>query len=213
MQTIVVSGIHTEVGKTIVSAILAAALNGDYWKPIQTGPERDSLIIASLTNALCHPEAYSFSSPTAAHQAAKEENCKIERDKIVLPKTQKRLIVEGSGGVMSPLDESTTQGEFFSEWSAFHVLVVKHYLGSINHTLLSIQALQPDLVVFNGPSNPYSEEFIFSKYPLNYLRVPYIPIHKREILCLAEHFRPLLKKIFKQSGTPSHKGKGLPYCL
>ena len=174
MVNIIVAGIGTEVGKTVVSAILTKLLKGDYWKPIQSGAiDTDSQVVAKLLSSSSHtvyPPAYSFKAPLSPHHAARLENQTIDPRQIIPPQTNRSLIIEMVGGIFVPLNEDLLSVDLFKSWNARWVLVSKHYLGSINHTLLTIKTLKamkiPVLgIIFNGDANPDSEKSIlnFSK--------------------------------------------------
>lgn len=166
---IIVGGIGTEVGKTVVSAILTTLIEGDYWKPIQCGQPFDSHVIKELVSphTTIFPSAYSFKSALSPHHAARLENQHIDLNAIPFPISTKPLIIEMAGGVLSPLSRNMTSADLFKSWNCKWVLVSKHYLGSINHTLLTIEALKqrniPLLgVIFNGNPNPDSESAILT---------------------------------------------------
>jgi dethiobiotin synthetase len=163
-----VTGIGTDVGKTVVSAILVEALKADYWKPIQSGmePSTDSSKIKNWApnHGQIHPETYLLKTPVSPHLAAKIEGVEITLDNIELPSLENDLIVEGAGGILVPINASQTMLDLMLKLALPVVLVSRHYLGSINHTLLSIELLKAknipiQLLVFNG-SNPSSEEII-----------------------------------------------------
>lgn len=161
---LIVAGIGTEIGKTVVSAILATALEADYWKPIQCG-EPDSVVVTQwLDRQRVHTPAYSLQAPVSPHQAARLENVVIQPE-MMLPATKRPLIIEGVGGVLVPLTTRLLAIDVLSQWSGRWIIVSKHYLGSINHTLLTIEALRKrDLpilgLVFNGAPQPDSEAAI-----------------------------------------------------
>lgn len=177
-KKIIVTGIGTEVGKTIASAILVHLLSGDYWKPIECGneEEKDSEIMKKLIDPRLHtvyPPAYSFQMPVSPHQAACAENVVIESKKICLPNTDKPLIIETAGGVMVPLNQKILNIDLFQQWEAAWILVSRHYLGSINHTLLTVDQLKSRGVnilglIFNGLPQKDTEEAIlsFTQLPL-----------------------------------------------
>lgn len=178
MRKIIVAGIGTGVGKTIVSAILTLLYEGDYWKPIQCGDERKSDTVTlkkwlgNRTMTL-HPPAYSFHASLSPHHAARLENYPVKLEAIVPPATSRPLIIESVGGILVPLTTKILSIDLFKSWDCQWILVSKHYLGSINHTLLSIEALQqrhiPILgLIFNGKPDPDSETAILgiSKIPL-----------------------------------------------
>lgn len=206
MLPIVVCGIDTEVGKTIVCSILATALQAEYWKPLQTGEDSDTKRVLSLTHCHCHPEGAVLSALHAGGSS-------IEIPQ--LPKTRRRLVIEGSGGVMSPFNHSLTQLDLFHKWKALRVLVVKHYLGCINHTLLSIEAFCPLGLIFNGPADPLNEKFILKYSGLPSLgRIPHLPqINRSTIQCQAKRLKPLWKKIANTSGILTQTQLKIPSSL
>jgi dethiobiotin synthetase len=167
-----VTGIGTGIGKTIVSAILTESLKADYWKPIQSGDldDSDTLKVKSLiTNTISkfHPEAYRLTRPYSLHKSADLDGIIINPAKIIIPETDNRLIIEGAGGLMVPLNNSFLMTDLIVQLQVEVVLVIKHYLGSINHTLLSLEALRNRnipirAIVFNGDNDKYSEELISS---------------------------------------------------
>jgi len=163
-----VTAIDTDSGKTLTSAILCEALQADYWKPVQAGLPRDSDTIANLISngrTVIHPETYLLTTAASPHAAAKHDNVTISIDKFKVPQTQRNLIIEGAGGVLVPLNDEHFVIDLIRRFDADVVLVADLYLGSINHTLLTIEALQKrDIpikgIVFNGTSNPESERII-----------------------------------------------------
>lgn len=165
-----VSGIGTDVGKTIMSAILVEALQADYWKPVQAGDleNTDTMKISSLISnsvSVIHPETFRFSQPMSPHAAAEIDKIKIKLQDIVLPSTLNTLIIEGAGGLMVPLNDEHLVLDLIEKLNAEVILVSKNYLGSINHTLLSVHALRSRNIpitgiVFNGKQAASSEEYI-----------------------------------------------------
>ncbi|WP_213357659.1 dethiobiotin synthase [Chlamydiifrater phoenicopteri] len=142
-MNIIVSGINTGVGKTLASAILVKMLSADYWKPIQAGSldNRDSDQVYHLTQCVCHPEAYLLRHPLSPHKASKVDGVSLDEHDLKFPETNNPLIIEMSGGFLSPFHHRS-QGDIFSETDSRWVLVCRDYLGSINHTLLTIEAMQ-----------------------------------------------------------------------
>ena len=142
MNKYFITGIGTDVGKTIVSAILTEALKADYWKPVQSGVAdgTDKSLVSSLitnTTSVCHNESYSFQEPASPHLAASLENQKIKLEQMHLPDTQNDLIIEGAGGILVPLNDSNYVIDLAQEFEADVILVCRNYLGCINHSLLS----------------------------------------------------------------------------
>lgn len=163
-----VTGISTEVGKTVVSAILTEALQADYWKPIQSGTDEscDKTTVASLvsnTKSVFFPNSYAFKAPLSPDAAAALENVEIDLQKTVLPDTNNHLVVEGAGGLLVPLNSKQTIVDLIPK-GAEVILVSRHYLGSINHSLLSIAYLKQlgfePKVIFVGEENSATEEAI-----------------------------------------------------
>lgn len=180
-----VTGIDTNIGKTVVAAILVEALNADYWKPIQSGDLHytDTDKVKELVNekSILHPEAYQLSNPLSPHASAKLDNISISLDSFQLPETNNNLIVEGAGGLLVPINED---GDYLSDvivkLGMEIILVSKNYLGSINHTLLSIAYLKSKSIsvkgiIIVGEKNESSESIINKNTGVNILhRVPMV---------------------------------------
>jgi dethiobiotin synthetase len=167
-----VTGIGTGVGKTIVSAVLVEKLKADYWKPVQSGDldNSDTLTVKGLISnpvTKFHPEAYRLTQPFSPHKSAALDGIIIDPDKIITPDTDNCLIIEGAGGLMVPLNSRFLMIDLVKKLGAEVVLVSQNYLGSINHTLLSIAMLKEYAIpikglIFNGSKEPYSEDFILN---------------------------------------------------
>jgi dethiobiotin synthetase len=173
-----VTAINTDSGKTLVSAILTQALQADYWKPIQSGVERDADKVRDLINnnhSLIFNESYWFQTPASPHYAAEVENVTIDLDKILIPGNKgNNLVIEGAGGVLVPLNDTHFVIDLAAKFNAEIILVSNNYLGSINHTLLTIneinrRGLSIKGIVFNGPRNESTEDFILKHSGLNCL--------------------------------------------
>lgn len=163
-----ITGISTDVGKTVVSAVLVEALKADYWKPIQAGDlefsDTDKVKnLVSNTISVFHNNAYALNTPMSPHAAAEIDNLKIDLNKINVPKTNNNLIIEGAGGLLVPLNNKDTILDIIPK-KAKVVLVVKHYLGSINHTLMSIKTLRDfgfePVLIYSGNNHQSSEDII-----------------------------------------------------
>lgn len=146
MKKYFISGIGTDVGKTLVSAILTEALQADYWKPVQCGIEGGTdhekvKNLISNSHSVFHKEAYLLKEPASPHIASAKENIKISKSNIQLPNTNNKLIIEGAGGLLVPLNNNEYVIDLAKEFDAPVILVVSSYLGCINHTLLSIDYL------------------------------------------------------------------------
>jgi len=165
-----VTGIGTNVGKTIMSAVLTEALQADYWKPIQSGTieGRDAETVKSLISnnvTVIHPEAYSLKEPLSPHFAAKLEGVEIELNQIHLPKTNNQLLIEGAGGLMVPINDQHYVIDIAKQFNCDIVLVASNYLGCINHALLSIDYilrhnLKLSMLILNGEFEPEVETVI-----------------------------------------------------
>jgi len=174
-----ITGIGTDVGKTITSAIITQALEADYWKPIQAGDldNSDSHKVKSLIS--CHTErsrgtksqifenSYKLNTPASPHLAAAIDGITIDIKQIKEPKTKNHLVIEGAGGLLVPLNDSDCIVDLIQ--NDYKVIVVsRHYLGSINHTLLTYEALKSRKIaisgiIFSGDENKASEEIILNK--------------------------------------------------
>jgi len=170
MKPLFITGIGTDIGKTVVSAILVEKLKADYWKPIQSGDLENSdthkvkkLIVN--TTSVFHTESYRLTQPFSPHKSANLDGIKIDLKTITIPKTSNTLIIEGAGGLMVPLNDKEYIIDLIQLLNAEVILVVRNYLGSINHTLLSLESLKHRNIpikgiIFNGESDSYSEEAI-----------------------------------------------------
>ena len=173
-RKVFVSGIGTEVGKTIASSVLVEALQADYWKPVQSGDlhNTDSHKIARLSanHGHIYKETYALKIPASPHYSAREEDVQIELDNFQLPDTSNYLIVEGAGGLMVPLNDSETIMDLMVKLNLPVVLVSSAYLGSINHTLMTLEkvlarGLQLCALIFSGERNTESEDIIVKHFP------------------------------------------------
>lgn len=178
MRGYVVAGIGTEIGKTVVSAILCHALQADYWKPIQAGEldNSDTHKVqkwGSLKDEQIIPEAYALNQPMSPHAAAPLDGVSIQMDQLNLPRTQRPFIVELAGGIMVPINEQKLNLDLLKGWQLPVILVSRYYLGNINHSLLSAEILQQNGVpikgwILNGETVEATKEAIlsFSQIPL-----------------------------------------------
>lgn len=167
---IVVTGTDTGIGKTVFSAALTGALNAFYWKPVQSGLEEETdtqavLRLSGIQSTHVLPELYRLNTPASPHLAAEIDGVTIDPTKLVFPNVSGPLVVEGAGGLMVPLTRETTYIDQMARWGAPVVLCARTTLGTINHTLLSVEALRhrgiPLLgVAFIGDENPDSERTI-----------------------------------------------------
>ncbi len=168
-HTYFVTGIGTEVGKTIISAILTEALKADYWKPIQAGDLDNSDThkvkrLVSNKKTQFHPNSFALKTPMSPHAAAEIDKVKVTSEKINPPKIENNLVVEGAGGLLVPINNKETIADLIKpEYRV--ILVSRHYLGSINHTLLSLEVLKArglDClgIIFSGEENKTTESII-----------------------------------------------------
>lgn len=202
-RTFVVTGTDTGVGKTVFAAALAGALAGYYWKPIQAGLSdgvTDSEVVRSLSGLpppRILPEAYRLHTPASPHIAAARDGATIDPAKLSLPRLDRPLIVEGAGGLMVPLNREWLQIDLFTGWGVAWgvslILCARTTLGTINHTLLSLEALQrrkiPVLgLVFMGEPEPEVEQTIMDRAGVRRLgRLP--PVAPLDASNLAAAFR------------------------
>lgn len=170
MKGFFMTGIGTDVGKTVVSAIVTEALNADYWKPIQAGDldNTDTMKVQKyIANNVSHfhPETFRLNTPASPHIAAEIDEVTIDVRSLELPETQNTLIVEGAGGLMVPVNDTELIIDMIDQFQLPAILVSRHYLGSINHTLLSIDALQQRHIriagiIYSGNENKSTESII-----------------------------------------------------
>jgi dethiobiotin synthetase len=167
-----ITGISTDVGKTIASAIIVEALEADYWKPIQAGDldNSDTHKVKSKVKSQkskFFPNSYKLNTPASPHLAAQIDGITIDLKQIQEPKTDNHLVIEGAGGIFVPLNENETIIDLIQP--DYKVIVVsRHYLGSINHTLLTIEAIQNRGfqvagIIFSGSDNKSTEDLILNK--------------------------------------------------
>jgi dethiobiotin synthetase len=201
-----ITGISTDVGKTIASSIIVEALEADYWKPIQAGDvnNSDSHKIASYISNIktkIHPNSYLLNTPASPHFAAKLDGITIDSSQITEPKTKNNLVIEGAGGIFVPLNNTDCIIDIIKP--DYKVIIVsRHYLGSINHTLLTIEALQNRKIniagiIFSGDENKATEEIILSKTKINCIgRINQEPYFDKNVIAeYADLFRENLLRL------------------
>ena len=167
-RAIIVTGTDTGIGKTVFAAALAAALGAAYWKPIQSGLDgdySDSETVSRLGAPRILPEAYRLTEPLSPHRAAELDGVAIDPNRLLLPDVEGPLVVEGAGGLMVPVTRSLLFIDLFRTWQAPVILVARTALGTINHSLLSVEALRargiPILgIAFVGEANEDNEATI-----------------------------------------------------
>jgi dethiobiotin synthetase len=206
MKKIFITGIGTDVGKTVVSAIVVEALKADYWKPIQAGELENSdadkireLISNKQSNIFAH--SYALKTPMSPDAAAAIDGVTIHLKNIVVPKTLNNLVIEGAGGILVPLNEKETILDLI--YADYHtILVSRHYLGSINHTLLSVEMLKKKGlriagIIFVGARNPTSETSIekFSNVPVLGRIDEEKIINKKMVKRYADLMKPILENL------------------
>ena len=195
-----ITGISTDVGKTIASAIITEALEADYWKPIQAGDLDNSdshKIQRYISNgkSVIHENSYKLNTPSSPHLAAKLDGISIDLKNIIEPKTINHLVIEGAGGVLVPLNNSDFVIDLVQpEYKV--IIVSRHYLGSINHTLLTIEAIKNRGltiagIIFNGNENKPTESMILNHSKLKFIgRIEEEPYFDKNVIAeYADLFR------------------------
>jgi len=196
MTTLVVTGTDTGIGKTMVAAAIAGALGAHYWKPVQAGLDEgsDSATVATLSGLAPDrilPEAYRLRTPCSPHRAAEIDGITIDPARLALPDVAGPLVVEGAGGVLVPVTRRLLYADLFVRWATPVLLVARTGLGTINHSLLSIEALRSRGVpihgiVFVGDAVEDSEATICAIGGVRRLgRLPWLPLVTRETLAQA----------------------------
>lgn len=198
-----ITGIGTDVGKTIASAIITQSLEADYWKPVQAGDldNSDSHKIQryiSNNKTVIHENSYKLNTPASPHLAAEIDGITIDLKKIIEPSTDNHLIIEGAGGILVPLNDNDCIIDLIKEDYKV-ILVSRHYLGSINHTLLTFEALKNRNIavagiVFSGDENKATEEIILSKTKAKFIgRIENEPYFDQNVIqYYADKFRDSL---------------------
>ncbi|MFD2916769.1 dethiobiotin synthase [Psychroserpens luteus] len=205
MNTYFITGISTEVGKTIASAIITESLEADYWKPIQAG-ELDNCDtkkvqrLISNTNSKFHENSYALNTPMSPHAAADIDHITIELKNIKPPKTKNHLVIEGAGGLLVPINTKNTILDLIKP--NYKVIVVsRHYLGSINHTLLTLNLLKEKgfdvALIFSGNEHKTTEDIITKMTNVKVIgRIEEEPyFDKNVVLEYAEKFKDHLKSL------------------
>jgi dethiobiotin synthetase len=169
MSTFFITGISTEVGKTVAAAIITEALQADYWKPIQAGDldNSDTHKVKRLVSndiSQYHDNAFTLNTPMSPHASAKMDNITISANKIKRPKTKNSLVIEGAGGVLVPINDTETVAQLIAPTDKV-IIVSRHYLGSINHTLMTVEVLKARKlniagILFSGDEHPTTEAII-----------------------------------------------------
>jgi dethiobiotin synthetase len=211
-KSIAIVGIHTDIGKTIAAAVMAEALGYDYWKPVQAGKEqRDTVLVRQLLTDganRVHDEAIVLSQPLSPHAAAAIDKVDIDYKTFKWPETDKTLLVETAGGILSPLSADSTMADFIAHYQMPAILVSLNYLGSINHTLMSVEVLKARGIklmgiVMNGVENASSETFIkrYAQVPV-FTRIPYInSMDNDTVRRHAVQLKPSLQQFLRNAGN------------
>ncbi|MCB1042393.1 MAG: dethiobiotin synthase [Acidobacteria bacterium] len=198
---IFVTGIDTGVGKTLVSAIAVHALGATYWKPIQAGDlhQSDSMIVHELTNCAIVPEKVRLKRACSPHAAAAQEETLI-RLKEIQPPNRRPLVVEGAGGIMAPINMKETMLDLMIHLQMPVLLTARHYLGSINHTLMTLTLLRERVpilgIVYSGQVTWSSRDVVRSQFPeVPDFQIPNLDkVDAHAITCQAHRFAPVLKQ-------------------
>lgn len=180
----VVTGIGTDVGKTVVSSILAEALKANYWKPVQAGDlqRSDTIKVNEYTeNVTVLEEGFRLTEPISPHAAAEIDGVSIELEALKIPEVSDGLVIEGAGGLLVPINlEGLTYADVFENWGLPVIVVSRHYLGSINHTLLTLEVLKErgikvEGIVFVGSENSATERLILGRSGVKLIaRIPIV---------------------------------------
>jgi dethiobiotin synthetase len=198
VKRIFITGNGTDVGKTVISAIVTEYLKADYWKPVQSGEleNTDTMKVRKLVSnneSVFHEETFKLKQPLSPHASAEMDGVNIQLEDFTLPVTDNHLVIEGAGGLMVPLNNKLLIADLITHFASSVILVSRNYLGSINHTLLTVQELQRRSIpivgiVFNGEHTPQTENFI-----LQYTQLPFLfrvnmenTVDKQTILKYAE---------------------------
>lgn len=203
-----ITGIGTDVGKTIAAAIVTQALEADYWKPIQAGDLDNSdthKVQRYLSNpkTVLHPNAYALHTPASPHYAAQIDGVALSAQNITEPQTNNEyLVIEGAGGIYVPISDTETIADLIKPDYGV-IIVSRHYLGSINHTLLTVEAVRNRGVniagiIFNGNENKATESVILKMTGLTVIgRIEDEPYFDANVIAeYAERFRFALKNLY-----------------
>ncbi|MGB6345823.1 MAG: dethiobiotin synthase [Methyloceanibacter sp.] len=204
MQGFFVTGTDTNVGKTLVSVWLLTHLDACYWKPVQAGtePETDSATVRRLAEIPADrivPEAYVLPEAMAPHEAARRAGIRIDMTKLVPPRSERLLVVEGAGGMLVPLDDESYVIDLAAELHLPVILVARSTLGTINHTLLSLEALRRRGlplagIVISGPETPHNRAAIERYGQVDVIaEIPWLPAVTRASLLAIQPELDLLK--------------------
>jgi dethiobiotin synthetase len=203
-NTYFITGIGTDVGKTIAAAIVTEALEADYWKPVQAGDleNSDTHKVRSLISnkkTVFHKNAFALNTPMSPHAAAEIDGVKLDIKEIKRPEQDNHLVIEGAGGLLVPINDRQTILDLIAPMDRI-IIVSRHYLGSINHTLLTLEMLKSRGlncfgIIFNGERNTSTEDVILKMSGARFLgRIEPEPyFDKNVIMEYAEDFQESLK--------------------
>jgi dethiobiotin synthetase len=197
-----ITGIGTDVGKTVAAAVISKALEADYWKPVQCGDfdNSDSIKIARF-GLKTLPEAYRLQAPMSPHAAADLEGIELSINEIELPKSEKPIVVEGAGGVMVPFNSKETYLDLMVRLNLPVVLVTRHYLGSINHTMLSWKVLKEAglnvvALVISGKEHGSTETHFATQMDVPFIRInEFEEVSSETIAAEAERLKSSIKAL------------------
>ncbi|MFC2175843.1 dethiobiotin synthase [Bacteroidota bacterium] len=198
-----ITGIGTDIGKTVVAAVFTKALKADYWKPVQCGDldNSDSIKIERLTGLKTLSERFRLKAPMSPHAAADLEGIELSIDTIELPKSQNPIVVEGAGGVMVPLSSEETYLDLMVKLNLPVVLVTRHYLGSINHTMLSWKVLKAAglnvvALVISGKAHESTESYFKTQMDVPFIRINELKdVNSETIAVEAERLKTSIKAL------------------
>ncbi len=197
MQGYFITGTDTDAGKTIAAAWAMLHLDADYWKPTQSGlePPTDKDIVQAITqfdDTRFHPETYCLTQPLSPHEAARRDGIEIEMERFVLPQTSRPVIVEGAGGLMVPLNKDVLVIDLIKKLALPAILVCRSGLGTINHTLLSLEALRTRQIpvaglIISGPKFIHNRKALeeYGKVPV-IVEIDYLETVNKEALLAIE---------------------------
>lgn len=198
-----ITGIGTDVGKTVAAAVITKALDADYWKPVQCGDldNSDSIKIARLTGMRTLSGIFRLKAPMSPHAAADLEGIELSITQIELPKSDKQIVVEGAGGVMVPFNSKETYLDLMVKLNLPVVLVTRHYLGSINHTMLSWKVLKEAglnvvALVISGKPHESTESHFATQMDVPFIRINELEeVNSETISAEAERLKSSIKAL------------------
>lgn len=215
---VIVAGTDTNVGKTVCAALLTCALDACYWKPVQSGLEDETdaqtvARIAGVSEERIFPEAYRLSAPMSPDQAARRDGVTVNDRELHPPKTERNLVIEGAGGLFVPLNDTLLQIDLFARWNLPLLLVARSTLGTLNHTLLSLEALSARKIpvagiVLVGPRHEENEKTLqrWSSIPVRGIIPPLERIDRDELLRVYRAFWQPVEEWVEEKTTTATLG-------